>query len=834
MTRASGLLEILLPPGFRAPSALAGILLAAGIAQGIALVGRDEPYPVAAALLAALLATAGAILAAFVGANVRGGAAPDPGAQPSPSDPMAVLALGTIAATALEAWRATGIFFPPRMALAWRGALPFERLAEPALPMMLAGTCLIALGAVATATLTGALWLLLYARRLELQSRLVGAALSFAGAVPYVAFALVVRALLCGPVAFRAAGQWLALRPDEQLAYRSLLGAAPGLLAASVGLGLGISRGLWSWLDEVRAAEENSDSFLAATVRGQRRWSILLRQGLWLRRRRELGALLLAGMAGAVLIDVLSNTLIDSFRPPGFPPYPSLGAALFLRGATESGGPSALPAAWATAHVAVVAASLLLLLAQVLPRRPGASVLDTGLLRVGHTVLARGIPSAHGLPPRPSLQWVLGPSGAGKSTLLRAWAAQLPRAILVPQDPDDALPGTFSTTDLAATARSAPLPTDRVVWDLLGRLGDDPVRRRLFDPFTPVSRLSRGERQRLLLALALSRARADPGCTLLLDEPTSAQDSGRTGALLDCVRDLLPARFTGSGAVALTSHDPEPIDALLGDRGAQDVADHVLWLENRHSVATSVRRLPDRRWEGAEARGLQQYLAAADSLLGAAAGARDEPAAAGGSDGIRVLRARVTIGGRPHVVSADARVRGGELIVLSGPSGCGKSTLLREIAARPPAPVEVGYVMQDGARAFPAEMPVREVLGEGPARTRRALAQGWFGNQLDDDLVSRPVGTLSEGERQRVLLAGEVLRLDRARGRTRLLLLDEPFGAADPAAHLRLMDALLRWVREPAGRNAAILVSHSPLVDLGLARSFGVPTREWTIQGLDR
>src|SRR5207253_1042492 len=220
-----------------------------------------------------------------------------------------------------------------------------------------------------------------------------------------------------------------------------------------------------SWLVEVRAAEESSDSFLAATVRGQGRWSILLRQGLWLRRRRELGALLLAGMAGAVLIDVLSNTLIDSFRTPGFPPYPSLGAA------------------------------------------------------------------------------------------------QLPRAILVPQDPDDALPSTFSTTDVAAMARSAPLPTDRVVWDLLGRLGDDPVRRRLFDPFTPVSRLSRGERQRLLLALALSRARADPGCTLLLDEPTSAQDTWRTGALLECVRDLLPARFTGSGAVVLTSHDPEPIDA---------------------------------------------------------------------------------------------------------------------------------------------------------------------------------------------------------------------------------------------------------------------------------
>ena len=33
----------------------------------------------------------------------------------------------------------------------------------------------------------------------------------------------------------------------------------------------------------------------------------------------------------AGLIDVLSNALIDSFRGAGFPPYPSLGAALFLR-----------------------------------------------------------------------------------------------------------------------------------------------------------------------------------------------------------------------------------------------------------------------------------------------------------------------------------------------------------------------------------------------------------------------------------------------------------------------------------------------------------------------
>src|SRR5213080_4016832 len=66
----------------------------------------------------------------------------------------------------------------------------------------------------------------------------------------------------------------------------------------------------------------------------------------------------------------------------------------------------------------------------------------------------------------------------------------------------------------------------------------------------------------------------------------------------------------------------------------------------------------------------------------------------------RVLPARVTIGGRHHAVSPDARIRGGELVVLCGPSGCGKSTVLREIAARPPLPIRVGYVMQDAARAF--------------------------------------------------------------------------------------------------------------------------------------
>ena len=825
-------IDALLPPGFRALSAVAVLLIAVGIGQLVALPVRDERYWISAAVFALLLAGGGAILLAFIRWNVREGLGRDAAPPRSASDGLAAAALILIAATAVESGRTSGVFFPSRLLLAWRGALPFDRLAEPPLAMMLAGTTLVALGALATAALIGAVWLLLYAQRMDGWARAIGGALSFAGAVPYVAFALVVRALLCAEVAFLAAGQWLAVRPDEQLAYRSLIGIAPGLLAAAVGLGLGIGRGLWSWLDDVRAAEESSDSFLAARVRGERPWAILLRQGLWLRRRRELGALLLAGTAAAVLIDILSNTLIDSFRPPGFPLYPSLGAALFLRADGAQGLPLPLPTPWGTAHVAVVAAALLLLLAQTMPRGMGRVTLDGGVLRVGRGVLARGVASAHGLAARPALQWVLGASGSGKSTLLRAWADQLPRAVLVPQDPDEALPRAFSATDVARLARPRDAHADRVLWDLLGRLGDAPLRRRLFDPFTSVSTLSRGERQRLLLSLALSRARADPGCTLLLDEPTSAQDAPRTHALLDCVRELLPAQFTGTGAVVLTSHDPEPIDGLLGDRGGDAIADHVLWIEERKAQALSVLAGPVRRWEGAEPQGLQQYFAAVDTLFAARERPPSPPAVAPDGEGVRVLRDRTQIAGRPYAVSGAARIRGGELVVLSGPSGCGKSTLLREIAARPPLSLQVGFVMQDAARAFPAEMPVREVLGRVSAAQGHGLAQRWYGGALDGDLLARSIGALSEGERQRILLAAEVMRLESAR-RTRLLLLDEPFGAADPAAHLRLMDVLLGWVSDPQRRNAAILVSHSPLVDLGLARSSGIPAREWTIDGGD-
>jgi len=809
-------MERLLPHGFRAMAALALLSVALGAVQLCALPFREEPHALAAALLALLLASGGGVLLAFVRRNTRYANPPGP---TYPPDLFVALAFALLAAESIFVAARTGIFFPLRMALLSHGPA-IDRLFEPTLPMMLAGTCLLALGAGAVAALCGAAWLWLYARGLIRARRAAGALLAFGGAVPYVAFALVMRAVFCKPVAFLAAGRFLALRPDDRLAYQSLFGMSPGLLSASVLLGLLLARGLWSWLEEARAAEESSDSFVAATLRGQKPWEIVLRQGLWLRRRRELAALLLGGMASAAFIDILSNTLIDSFRPPGFPLYPSLGAALFLRGVAADGAPSPLPAAFSGAHVALAIAALLMVLAQAFPRALRRVTLRDGALALGPSILARGLASAQGLSPRPALQWVLGPSGAGKTLLLRAWAAQLQDAMLVPQDPDEALPAALSAADVAATARAADA---RALWDLLGRVDDHRVRRRLLDPFTSVSAFSRGERQRLLFCLGLSRARGDSDCTLLLDEPTSAQDAARTRALLDCMREFLPAQFAGSGSLVLTSHDPEAVDALLGDRSSQAVTDHVLWLDagRPHSYAVRSRH----RWDGPpQPPALRRYLEATAGMLAARAQEpAPEPAPHGGA--VQLLGPRISIAGRAHAISPEAAARPGELVVLSGPSGCGKTTLLRAVASRRNPAVEMGYVMQDTARAFPLEMPVREVLGSQP---RRDGVRHWFG-ATDDALLARPIGALSEGERQRVLLAAEVLRLEGGpRGRLRLLLLDEPFGALDPPAHLRLMEALLRWLREAEGR-AAVLVSHSPLVDLGLAHASGVPAVEWTI-----
>ncbi len=159
---------------------------------------------------------------------------------------------------------------------------------------------------------------------------------------------------------------------------------------------------------------------------------------------------------------------------------------------------------------------------------------------------------------------VIGPNGAGKSTLLRAIAGLVshegtvalacgrpPAATdvaLVPQNPH--LPEGMTVAEYVLLGRSAHLrwlATEsrrdrRIVASVLHRLDLQTFAHR------PVTNLSGGETQRVVLARAL----AQQAPVLLLDEPTSALDLGHRNAVLELLDGL--RRSDGISVIAAT-HD---------------------------------------------------------------------------------------------------------------------------------------------------------------------------------------------------------------------------------------------------------------------------------------
>jgi zinc/manganese transport system ATP-binding protein len=164
------------------------------------------------------------------------------------------------------------------------------------------------------------------------------------------------------------------------------------------------------------------------------------------------------------------------------------------------------------------------------------------------------------------------------------------------------------------------------------------------------------------------------------------------------------------------------------------------------------------------------------------------------------------VGGRTLWREVDVCVAAGEFVAVLGPNGVGKSTLVKVILGLLPAAVgevrvlggrpgranhRVGYLPQ--RRSFDATLRIRGVdvvrLGLDGDRWGIPLpGAGWFGRRrrVADarvaeviDLVGateyahRPIGQLSGGEQQRLLIAQALVR------RPALLLLDEPLDSLD-------------------------------------------------------
>jgi zinc/manganese transport system ATP-binding protein len=168
---------------------------------------------------------------------------------------------------------------------------------------------------------------------------------------------------------------------------------------------------------------------------------------------------------------------------------------------------------------------------------------------------------------------------------------------------------------------------------------------------------------------------------------------------------------------------------------------------------------------------------------------------------VRVERATAVLGGRTVWSGVDATVSAGEFVAILGPNGVGKSTLLKAILGlvplaqgsirllgRPPGEAnrEIGYLPQ--RRSFDSSLRIRGVdvvrLGlDGdrwgvPLPGRRSRAAQARVRELVDlvgatGYAHRPIGQLSGGEQQRLLIAQALAR------QPKLLMLDEPLDSLD-------------------------------------------------------
>lgn len=192
----------------------------------------------------------------------------------------------------------------------------------------------------------------------------------------------------------------------------------------------------------------------------------------------------------------------------------------------------------------------------------------------------------------------------------------------------------------------------------------------------------------------------------------------------------------------------------------------------------------------------------------------------------------VTRSGRALLAEVDWTVRPGERWAVLGPNGSGKTTLLRVAGLwlRPTAGSvrllghesgrtdvrrlrgRIGFTSQSLADQLRADIDATTVV----MTARNAALEGWWHRYDDADrdravaqldrvgasaLAERPYGTLSAGERQRVLLA-RALAADSG-----LLLLDEPAAGLDLGGREDLVDRL-RALAADASTPPIVLVTH--------------------------
>jgi zinc/manganese transport system ATP-binding protein len=196
---------------------------------------------------------------------------------------------------------------------------------------------------------------------------------------------------------------------------------------------------------------------------------------------------------------------------------------------------------------------------------------------------------------------------------------------------------------------------------------------------------------------------------------------------------------------------------------------------------------------------------------------------------------RIQLGGRTILEDINMSVSAGEFIAILGPNGAGKSTLLKLLLGllKPSAGVvrvlgktprrgneAIGYAPQHRVLEADLTLRARDVVGFGldghrwgiwlPSHKRRALIDTALQEVDASDFADAPIGQLSGGEQQRLLIAQALLT------NPRLLLLDEPLANLDISHEQEIVTLIAKVCR--TRKVAVMLVSHDinpllPFVD---------------------
>ena len=422
---------------------------------------------------------------------------------------------------------------------------------------------------------------------------------------------------------------------------------------------------------------------------------------------------------------------------------------------------------------------------------------------------------------------LIGRNGAGKTTLLKCLAGLIDpdrgkrtivpgtNVVLLEQDPS--MDGFDTLLDWVLHGADAPQPHEAAA--IADQLGIDLSR--------PTATASGGERRRAAIARALA---AGPD-VLLLDEPTNHLDLGAIEWLEEWLK-----RF--KGAFIVISHDRTFLTRLtrtclwldrgelrraeIGFGGFEAWTERVYEEEARAAEKLDAKLKIELHWlqRGVTARRrrnqgrltkLHEMRAQRAAMLGAAGTARLALA----KDDVRtktVIEAdhvSKSFGDRPIIRDFSLRVQRGDRIGIVGPNGAGKTTLLKLLTGElQPGSGKVtrartlsGIVIDQQRKLMEPQRRVKDVLANGgdwiEVRGTKKHIKGYLKEFLFDPAIAdAPIGSLSGGERSRLLLAREFAR------EANLLVLDEPTNDLD----LETLDLLQEVIADYDG--TVLIVSH--------------------------